>query len=124
MINIFLFLFLCILPPQDTDAMQGRWSMIHREAYGKQDTANYELLIVKDNFIMRKDGKVIATGKAVLNPLATPKTIDLIGDNGRVLKGIYELHGDFYIAAYSKNDLERPKDFSRKENRINIWRRE
>lgn len=97
--------------------------MIYREAYGKQDTTNYELLIVKDNFIMRKDGKVIATGKAVLNPLVTPKTIDLIGDNGRVLKGIYELRGDFYIAAYSKNDLERPKDFTSKSNRINIWKR-
>jgi uncharacterized protein (TIGR03067 family) len=106
------------------DAMQGRWKMIHREAYGKIDTASYELLIVKDNFIMRKDGKIIATGQAILNPLATPKTIDLIGDNGRTLKGIYELHGDFYMAAYSKNDLERPKDFKGKDNRINIWRRE
>jgi len=98
--------------------------MIYREAYGKQDTANYELLVVKDSFIMRKDGKVIARGKAVLNPLVAPKTIDLIGDNGRVLKGIYELHGDFYIAAYSKDDMKRPTNFNRKDNRINIWRRD
>lgn len=97
--------------------------MVYREVYGKQDAANYELLIIKDDFVMKKDGKIIATGKAVVNPSVTPKTIDLIGDNGRILKGIYELCGDFYIAVYSKNDLERPVDFSGKGNRINIWKR-
>lgn len=124
MIQIFLFLLLLLSPLQDLDSTQGKWTMVYREAYGKQDTKNYELLIVKDNFIMRQDGKVIATGRAVLNPSVTPKQIDLIGDNGRVLKGIYEIRGDFYIVAYSKNDLERPKDFTSKNNRINIWRRE
>jgi len=121
---IQLALFLSLLLTQDHHAMQGKWSMVYREAYGQQDANNYELIIVKDKFTMMQKGKVIATGKAVLNPLTTPKQIDLIGDNGRILKGIYELHGDFYIAAYSKNDLERPVDFSRKNNRINVWRRE
>lgn len=109
---------------QDHNAMQGKWVMVYREAYGKQDVNNYELVIVKDSFIMMQNGKVIATGKAVLNPLTTPKQVDLIGDNGRVLKGIYQLSGDFYIAAYSKNDLERPISFTGKHNRINIWKRE
>jgi len=121
---IYQILVFLVLLSQDVNELQGRWSMVYREAYGKVDTDSYELLIVKDKFIMKKGDKVIATGTAVINPLSSPKTIDLIGENGRILKGIYELRGDFYICAYSRDDMKRPTDFNRKDNRINIWRRE
>jgi len=111
---------------QDLDKMQGTWLGVYHETDGKIDT-NYSTLVVEGaNYTLKdKEGKVTGKGTHKLDAARRVKTIDITTSDGRVMKGIYEIKGDIYIAVYSRDDGVRPTDFSVGNGaRVMIWRRQ
>ena len=98
----------------DYDRMQGMWSVMAWETKGEpppdEPFEKLRVEIAGDRLVFHEDQtKYVLT--FVLNPAASPKTIDLQRKDEPPMPGIYELDGDTLKVCFNKGK-ERPKEFS------------
>jgi uncharacterized protein (TIGR03067 family) len=106
------------LEKKDQDLIQGTWKVVKHEHDGKVRTENFlgGTWVFKDNELTIVDGdKVRGKGTFVLDPDKKPKTIDIKGSDGQLLKektivGIYKIEKD--TLTLSQGIDERPKEFT------------
>jgi uncharacterized protein (TIGR03067 family) len=94
--------------------MQGTWTVTAWETKGEpppdEPVEKLRVEIAGDRLVFHEDQtKYVLT--FVLNPAASPKTIDLQRKDEPPMPGIYELDGDTLKVCFNKGK-ERPKEFS------------
>jgi uncharacterized protein (TIGR03067 family) len=118
----------------EVQSLQGVWANVSASAEGVDDDSYSDLLwltIKGDKWLMSvKKGKPIVEPAFRVDPSASPKTLDIIGNKGRkgevILKAIYELEGDTFRYCYAIGDAERPKEFTSEpgsKSGISVYRR-
>jgi uncharacterized protein (TIGR03067 family) len=97
----------------------GTWRFAEVEVEGEKMAdemlAENRLILQGDHFITRQ-GNQTQRGRYRIDPSLTPKTIDVVfsegPDQGKTLRGIYELSADVYRVCLNLADQARPKEFA------------
>lgn len=107
---------------QQTDQARyvGRWRVVSIEANGEVKAENERQVIVTNrldgSWSLSVDGREIASGTNTMDPLATPKEIDIeitAGDgSGSILRGIYEIGEQTRRLCFRGGNGWRPREFS------------
>jgi RNA polymerase sigma factor (sigma-70 family) len=106
---------------EDREKIQGTWKMVKAEVQGREATDDE----IKKGKMIIKGGKLTSVkpdgssteSKITLDPTQTPKTIDLVPqegpdtEKGKTFPGIYKLDGDTLTLCMTGPDMERPKEF-------------
>jgi len=79
----------------------------------ESELAKYKLVLQGNQFISTV-GALSLGGHYKIDPSATPKTIDVLFDDGSSFHGIYELSDDTYRVTFNLGGKERPTDFESK----------
>lgn len=104
----------------DRERYAGTWRVVSIEANGEVSSQD-ERAIVVDNaadgsWTLSVDGREVGRGTSTLDPLATPKEIDLeitAGDgSGGILRGIYEVDEKTRRLCFRGVNEWRPREFS------------
>jgi uncharacterized protein (TIGR03067 family) len=105
---------------KDLDHMQGSWQAVALEVKGTPGGADVveklKLIVKKDHYAVKANGKDHVSAKVVLRAGKKPKELDLVQETGPVYKGIYEIDGDtLKICLSLSSDAGRPKRFATEE---------
>ena len=99
---------------------EGTWTMLYAERNGvlarEEAIKNIRVIIKGDKFTI-KEGDSTVEGSLVVDPSKEPRAYDAKAtQNGEKLTtvGIYEFDGDTLKVCYTREDGERPKEFSTK----------
>ena len=111
-------------PDKDKAALRGTWAPVSSESGGNADAEDefkqYRLILDGDSFTIQKSGNLMLKGTVKLNPLTTPRQIDMEitecpdnpDDKGKALTGIYEVSGDDLKWCFAPpGGTDRPKEF-------------
>ncbi|MFM7034072.1 MAG: TIGR03067 domain-containing protein [Planctomycetia bacterium] len=104
----------------DRELYAGTWRVISIEANGNTAPNDNRLTIVENlidgTWKLSVDGREVSSGTSTMDPLATPKEIDIeivAGDGaGSVLKGIYEVGDKTRLLCFRGGNGWRPREFS------------
>lgn len=104
----------------DRELYAGTWRVISIEANGNTALNDDHLTIVENlvdgTWKLSVDGREVSSGTSTMDPLATPKEIDIeitAGDGaGSVLKGIYEVGEKTRRLCFRGGNGWRPREFS------------
>ncbi len=86
---------------------------------------NLSYKVKGDRVLFRSRGEA-RSATIKLNPNKSPKTYDLIRDDGRPFKGIYAWEGETIKVCAASDQGARPKKFKTEvgsTNRIRVWKR-
>jgi uncharacterized protein (TIGR03067 family) len=120
-------------PESELDKYQGTWVLVSEEFQGMKVPAGELAKELKDlSYTVRRDkllfgwrgGDRSATIK--MDPSKSPKTYDLLRDDGRPLKGIYAWDGENLKVCTADDQGDRPTEFKTMAgsgNRIRVWKR-
>src|SRR5262249_8215197 len=105
----------------DLELIQGTWQIVALEAGGKPEPErNYKWNSFtfsrdksNDKAVLREVGHLPTDFTFKLDPIPTPKTIDLTTKTGITLRGIYKLEGDDLTVCLSVGS-SRPTEFATK----------
>jgi len=97
---------------------QGTWNFVSLEDEAgpalEDDLVSIKVVIEGDRFTLR-NGPTIHQGILMVNPAATPKTIDVVfskgAQRGKTMRGIYELKGDLLKLCNRSQGEGRPTGF-------------
>ena len=118
---------------KDLKAFQGTWKAIAvRNADGNpapDSDLEQTRLTVDGNKFTLKNKDLTIKGTIKLNPIETPKAIDvtLINDDGKETKllGVYEIKGDVRKSCFALPQRDRPSRFTTEAGYISFeWKRE
>ena len=108
---------------REVERLQGTWQQTHCEADGvvapEEDYGSHPFCRFEGHrfVVTRTDGEVVIEGTFVLDPTATPKTIDWTdtagADAGKTFPAIYELQGDRLVFCAADENLPRPTRLDR-----------
>jgi uncharacterized protein (TIGR03067 family) len=120
-------------PKNELDKYHGTWVLVAEEFHGKNVPADGITGELKDlSYTVRGDKLVFSSrgesrsATVKLDPNTSPKTYDLLRDDGRVLKGIYAWDGETIKICSADDGGDRPTDFKTEAgslNRIRVWKR-
>jgi uncharacterized protein (TIGR03067 family) len=114
----------------ELDKYQGTWVLVAEEFEGEAipagKMADRSYTIRGDKLLYNSNGKA-RSATVKLDPSKTPKTYDLVRDDGlRSLRGIYAWDGDTIKVCSADDQGPRPEAFKTEpgsKNRIQIWKR-
>lgn len=120
-------------PKSDLDKYQGEWVLVSEEFEGKTVAAKDLVDDSKDLSYTVRGDKLLYTSRGEdrwatihLDQTKSPKTYDLVRDDGRPLKGIYTWDAETIQICSADDGGDRPKEFKTKagiKNRIRVWKR-
>ena len=108
---------------EDREKIQGTWKVIKAEMQGQEVPEDdiqkgFGTMTIKGNKVTtEKPGGAAIESKITIDPTQTPKTIDLVPqdgpdtEKGKTFRGIYKRNGDTLVFCMSGPDMERPKEF-------------
>ncbi len=120
-------------PESELDKYQGTWVLVSEEFQGKKVPAEELAAELRDlcytvrgdNVLFRSRGED-RSATIKLDPNKSPKTYDLLRDDGRLLKGIYAWDGENIKVCSASDQGDRPMEFKTgagSSNRIRVWKR-
>lgn len=122
------------LPRSDLDKYQGTWILVSEEFEGKtvsaedlaDDSKRLSCTVRGDQVRYSSNGKD-RSATVKLDPSKTPRTYDLVRDDGLVsLKGIYAWDGERIKICAADDRGDRPTEFRTRpgsKNRVRVWKR-
>jgi uncharacterized protein (TIGR03067 family) len=109
----------------DKEAIQGEWTVISGEFYGKRrtadDLATMSVTIMGDKFTFWERGTLNVVGIITLDPTKNPKQIDFKSERNEV--GIYDLTGDTLVLCIDDTGKQRPVGFEDSRARFVLKRK-
>ncbi len=104
----------------ERDRYAGTWRVVSIEASGEVNEEDDRQVIVNNQpdgtWSLTIDGRKVASGTSEMDPLATPKAIDIeitAGDgNGSILRGIYDINQQTRRLCFRGGKGWRPREFS------------
>jgi len=99
----------------------GTWQVVMLEVDGnkaaEEDAKKITVVNEADGkWAIEVEGKVIARGTSEIDPTKKPKTVDLTAtegqDQGKTIRGVYELQDDTRKVCLAQPGQERPTEFS------------
>jgi uncharacterized protein (TIGR03067 family) len=120
-------------PTGELDKYQGTWFLVSEQFDGKKvpaeglssEVKNLSYTVRGDTLLFSSRGES-RSAKVKLDPNRSPKTYDLLRDDGRLLKGIYAWDGEAIKICSADDGGDRPTDFKTEagsRNRIRVWKR-
>ncbi len=116
-------------PRSDLDKYQGTWVLVSEEFAGKTipagDLENLSYTVRGDKLRYTSRGKD-RSATIHLDQTKSPRTYDLVRDDGRPLRGIYAWDGENIKICSADDRGDRPKEFKTKagsKSRIRVWKR-
>ena len=120
-------------PRSELDKYQGTWVLVSEEFEGKKvpaedltgDLRNLTYTVRGNNVLFTSRGED-RSATIKLDPNKSPKTYDLLRDDGRPMKGIYAWDGETIKVCSADNRGDRPMEFKTEpgsRNRIRVWKR-
>jgi len=120
-------------PESELDRYQGTWVLVSEEIEGKTVPVEELTGELKNLSYMVRGDKLLFTSRGEgrsatirLNPNQTPKTYDLLRDDGRPLKAIYAWDGETIKVCSADDQGDRPMEFKTEagsRTRIRVWKR-
>jgi uncharacterized protein (TIGR03067 family) len=120
-------------PKSELDKYQGTWVLVSEEFEGKKVPAEDLTGELKNLSYMVRGERLLFTSRGEgrsatikLDPNNSPKTYDLLRDDGRPLKGIYAWDGETIKVCSADDWGDRPPEFKTEagsRNRIRVWKR-
>jgi uncharacterized protein (TIGR03067 family) len=120
-------------PESELDKYQGTWVLVSEEFEGKKVPAEGLTGELKNLSYTVRGDKLLFTSRGEdrsatvkLDPNKSPKTYDLVRDDGRPLKGIYAWDGETIKVCSADNQGDRPMEFKTEGGsriRIRVWKR-
>jgi uncharacterized protein (TIGR03067 family) len=104
---------------KDLERMRGTWAIVSLEENGKTATEarrnEFKVSIAEDRYIFTVGG-VTAKGHYELDPTTTPKTMDIVVEEGphqgKRKLAIYDFDGDTFKVAVAEPGKPRPEGFT------------
>lgn len=118
---------------QESEEIEGTWTLLSEEKNGRESPeevlVDSRLTVAHRRYSIRVGGETIR-GVCGIDLDQTPKTIDIIDDEGRyagrVRLGIYEIDGDRVKTCFALPGQGRPKAFTTKSGTgqtRHVWKR-
>lgn len=111
----------------ELDKYQGTWVLISEGSQGKKiphEKPDLSYTVRGDKTFFTSNGKD-RSAAVKLDPSKTPKTIDLVRDDGLSWKGIYTWYGENFKTCAAEDLGDRPTEFRTEpgsKNRIRVWK--
>src|SRR5437660_9620569 len=107
----------------DLDLLQGEWVPIvivaNGEKASQEDLANIKVKINGNHYSVESNHPNQGTFKIIESD--SPKKMDVTGDDGAELPGIYEISGDTFKACYAINGASRPTEYRSAEGSDHVF---